>query len=302
MGPATAWNCSHKGLTASLVTNIVENKKVIELDQSPAMANLQSPDFDTPNIKASEAINVFHSKTVINAPASMVFRTLRNTETWKDWNRWVPKVIISYQPPEEDTATAAEIAEIVRNTSILGSYDSDLTDGGLGGASRPKSPDDVPPPRIRLGSMDSRMSSSSSQGGQGPAPGPLNTLAALEAESQAAQAVVAAPAATAPTNGAPRKMSAAQRFQEAQEVRKASIARGESPPPVHNSLQSDSHRASLAVPSSPDMNRRHSKASQASTDSTAKARWKAQQRTQAALINMYGEPDVRLRLGRSFCR
>lgn len=261
------------------------------------MASLHSPEYDTPNIKASEAIIVFHSKTVINAPASMVFRTLRNTETWKDWNRWVPKVTISFQPPEEDIATAAEIAEIVRNTSILGSYDSDLTDGGVSGATRPQTADDVPPPRIRLGSMDSRMSSSSSQGGQGPIAGPLDTLAALEAESKGAQAVVGAPGAVPATNGEPKR-SAAQRFQEAQDARRASIARGESPPPVRNSLQSDSRRTSLAVPSSPDPNRRHSKMSQASTDSTTKARWKAQQRTQAALINMYGEPDVRLRIGK----
>jgi hypothetical protein len=88
-------------------------------------------DFSTPDIPMSEATFHVSACTRINAPASLVFRTLRNTETWKDWNRWIPRVTITDQPDDEDDATIAEIEELVRNTSIAVSYDSDITDGAV---------------------------------------------------------------------------------------------------------------------------------------------------------------------------
>lgn len=86
-------------------------------------------DFSTPDIPMSEAIWHVSACTTINAPASLVFRTLRNTETWKDWNRWIPRVTITDQPDDDDDATLAEIEELVRNTSIAVNLDSDITDG-----------------------------------------------------------------------------------------------------------------------------------------------------------------------------
>ncbi|KEF62514.1 uncharacterized protein A1O9_00487 [Exophiala aquamarina CBS 119918] len=101
-------------------------------------------DFSTPDIPMSEAVWHVSACTTINAPASLVFRTLRNTETWKDWNRWIPRVTITDQPDDEDDATLAEIEELVRNTSIAVNFDSDLTDGAA-------MPDPEPPRRGSLG-------------------------------------------------------------------------------------------------------------------------------------------------------
>jgi hypothetical protein len=87
----------------------------------------------TPDIPPSAATFTTYASTRINAPASLVFRTLRNTDTWRDWNRFVPRVTITFQPPDKDKVTQAEISELVRNTSIAGSVDSDITDGAAAG-------------------------------------------------------------------------------------------------------------------------------------------------------------------------
>lgn len=87
------------------------------------------PKFNTPLIPASQAALIIHASTRIDAPASLVFRTLRNTETWRDWNNFVPRVTIRSQPPE-DIVTDTEIEELILNTSYLVSMDSDLTEGG----------------------------------------------------------------------------------------------------------------------------------------------------------------------------
>ena len=89
----------------------------------------------TPDVPASAAVITVHASTRINAPASLVFRTLRNTDTWRDWNRFVPRVNITHQPPDIDEVTAAEVAVLVKNTSILGSIDSQITDGAAPGNS-----------------------------------------------------------------------------------------------------------------------------------------------------------------------
>lgn len=239
-----------------------------------------SAEFNTPNIHASEAIVCVHSQIQIDAPASIVFRTIRNTETWRDWNRFVPKTNITYQPPEEDSVTAAEINQIVRNTSIIGSFYSDLTDGGNGGASRPRSPDDEPPPRFRLNSISSRMSSESAQPRHSESVDPLHrgSVASVESENS--------------------RKSGAQLYQEAQASRRASVAKGEEPEVISNNLvdNTTSHRASLAVPTpaSPEGKRKGSKKqkyTQVVTPGSA-AFAKAKQ----ALITVYGEPSVRLQI------
>ncbi|RMD40999.1 hypothetical protein DV735_g4127, partial [Chaetothyriales sp. CBS 134920] len=88
----------------------------------------------TPDIPAGTAVLTVYSSTRIAAPASLVFRTLRNTDTWRDWNRFTPRVTMNFQPPEiDDHVTAAEIRELIKNTSLAGSVDSDITDGAVGG-------------------------------------------------------------------------------------------------------------------------------------------------------------------------
>ncbi|RMZ85491.1 hypothetical protein DV737_g726, partial [Chaetothyriales sp. CBS 132003] len=98
------------------------------------MATRSHSNLSTPEIPVGSAAYTAYSSTRIAAPASLVFRTLRNSETWRDWNRFVPRVTITYQPPEiEDLATAAEIRELIKNTSLAGSVDSDITDGAAAG-------------------------------------------------------------------------------------------------------------------------------------------------------------------------
>ncbi|RMZ90623.1 hypothetical protein DV736_g2147, partial [Chaetothyriales sp. CBS 134916] len=98
------------------------------------MAARSHSSLSTPDIPVGSATFTAYSSTRIAAPASLVFRTLRNSDTWRDWNRFVPRVTITYQPPEiEDLATAAEIRELIKNTSLAGSVDSDITDGAAPG-------------------------------------------------------------------------------------------------------------------------------------------------------------------------
>jgi len=256
--------------------------------------NIHSAQFDTPNIHASEAVLVLHSSTEVDAPASLVFRTLRNTETWRDWNRFVPKVNITYQPPEEDSATAAEIQQIVRNTSIIGSFYSDLTDGSVG-ARRPRSPDEQPPPRFRLNSISSQVS----EGSQPANPPRISeSIDPFDTNTNGTTPAASAPLGSASsTTGSTGGKSAAQKFQEAQERRRSSIASGQEPPPIVNRVENtDYHRASLSIPPSPvsPQGRRASKAK--STQSISIANQKAAERAHQALMSMYGEPSVRLQI------
>ncbi|KIX06859.1 uncharacterized protein Z518_04835 [Rhinocladiella mackenziei CBS 650.93] len=252
-------------------------------------------DFSTPDIPMSEATFSISACTQINAPASLVFRTLRNTETWKDWNRWIPRVTITFQPDDEDDATLAEIEELVRNTSIAVSFDSDITDGAImpdnpaprrgsmargvigaetGGASlappgsghhsRPVSPEGLPVTRQRLASNASRMSDKS------------------HTETARSNS----------TNG----VSAAPNYQAAQEARKVSVASGREPPPTKNAvmLESPDHpsvlmpapanTASTALAVSNKATRRKSGASHS-------------HRRQLHINALYGEPSVRIQVG-----
>ncbi|KAK4905511.1 hypothetical protein LTR66_017804, partial [Elasticomyces elasticus] len=171
------------------------------------MAAHSAENFDTPTIQASDAVLTVSSRTAINAPAALVFRTLRNTETWKDWNQFIPKVNITYQPPDVDSATAAEINELVRNTSIIGSFYSDLTDGGSGIAKH--TPDEQPPPRFRLNSTASAMSQESS-----------GDIAPLDAVVNGNDARRGSTFSATSTDG----KSAAQRYIDSKSARKNSMA------------------------------------------------------------------------------
>ncbi|OAP58890.1 hypothetical protein AYL99_06187 [Fonsecaea erecta] len=263
-------------------------------------------DFSTPDIPQSTATFYVSACTRINAPASLVFRTLRNTETWKDWNRWIPRVTITFQPDDEDDATLAEIEELVRNTSIAVNFDSDITDGaimpgpgvehsaayrrgsgaglsaGNGGARRSRSIErpSSPPPvtRQRLASNASRLSGVSQTSVDGPS------------RSNS----------TANTNGT-AALSAAQKYQAATEARRASLSPGgQSPPPstdkianANSVLLESPGNASLLMPAP------------ANTQSTAlaakasrrKSATNSQHRRQLHINALYGEPSVRIQLG-----
>lgn len=247
-------------------------------------------DYSTPNIPASEAVLILHSEIQIAAPAASVFRSLRNTETWRDWNRFVPRVTITHQPPEDDHVTAAEINEIVRNTSIIGSFDSDLTDGGAG-SRRPRSPNEQPPPRFRLNSISSQASGmSGDQRAHSEAGflGPRNSLLPHDKRLGIASG----------TSGAPRK-SGAQLFQDAQESRRTSIASGEEPSHKMTGIPNpQSRRSSLAsLSDSSDGGRRKSKSGMSSSTRAALASQQAAEKAHAQLMSVYGEPSVRLQIG-----
>jgi hypothetical protein len=64
--------------------------------------------YTTPLVPASTAVLTIAARHTCNAPAALVFRTLRNTETWRDWNRFCPRVTIRWQPDDSDEREAME--------------------------------------------------------------------------------------------------------------------------------------------------------------------------------------------------
>ena len=119
------------------------------------------PKFNTPLIPASAATLIVHASTRVDAPASLVFRILRNTETWRDWNNFIPRVTIRSQP-KEDLATDTEIQDLILNTSYLVTIDSDLTDGGP-----PPPKKSVSPPPAKGADNSRRASLASGKSGDG---------------------------------------------------------------------------------------------------------------------------------------
>lgn len=235
----------------------------------------------TPNIQASEAALILAAETAIDAPAAVAFRALRNTDTWKDWNRWVPKVMINYQPPEEDSATAQEIQALIRNTSLAGSFYSDLTDGGVGPPKK-RGPDEQPPPKFRLNSVSSRGSVGSGPNRQSSEVDPLSNGGAERGSVSS-------------TGG----KSAALKYQEAQDSRRSSVASGQEPEPIVNRLENTNvHRASVAMPSpaSPTSPGRSGsrKASKPKYTQVVGPTPRSMERAHHAMMSVYGEPSVRL--------
>lgn len=62
----------------------------------------------TPLVPASTAALTIAARYTCHAPAALVFRTLRNTETWREWNRFCPHVTIRSQPDDNDEREAME--------------------------------------------------------------------------------------------------------------------------------------------------------------------------------------------------
>lgn len=99
------------------------------------------------------------------------------------------------------------------------------------------------------------------------------------------------------TTDTPHRQSAAQKFQDAQERRRSSIANGQEPAPIINHVvNTDDHRASLSVPPSPISPRSRRGSKQEHKKSTAITSKTAAENTYRALMNMYGEPSVRLQI------
>ncbi|KAL2423413.1 hypothetical protein ABEF95_008374 [Exophiala dermatitidis] len=274
------------------------------------MAKTKS-DFSTPDIPMSEAVFYVSACTRINAPASLVFRTLRNTETWRDWNRWAPRVTITHQPEEEDDATVAEIEELVRNTSIAVSFDSDITDA----AAMPPSPTSKrgsrarastggslsPPPNS--GDADTRRRSS--EGGFVPPPVTRQRLA-----SNASRISERAPSSEAPRSNSIDGMSGAQKYQAAQEERKASLASGKEPPAIANNvvMLESPDQPSILMPAPANTTSTALAVSNANANANANKNKPSSSRRKSSTpsasfrrqlhINaLYGEPSVRIQVG-----
>ncbi|KIV96616.1 hypothetical protein PV10_00458 [Exophiala mesophila] len=285
-------------------------------------------DFSTPDIPMSEAIWYVSACTRINAPASLVFRTLRNTETWKDWNRWIPTVTITDQPDDEDDATIAEIEELVRNTSIAVNHDSEITDGGImpqvqreeprrgsitwaaavsahsGGAASPASPGDPSSPRT---SRDQRPQSPTATE-YIPPPVTRQRLA-----SNASRISAMSNTSDSPRPHSNGGLSGAQKFQAAQEARKASLSSGGGGGGQTNGAGTSENQNSvmLEVPGSNSvlmpapkntsatalaMAQRNSTSSNSGGRRKSSASGKAE-RKRLHLNALYGEPSVRIQEG-----
>ncbi|ETI29467.1 hypothetical protein G647_01920 [Cladophialophora carrionii CBS 160.54] len=272
-------------------------------------------DFSTPDIPQSAATFYASARTLINAPASLVFRTLRNTETWKDWNRWCPRVTITDQPDDEDDATLAEIEELVRNTSIAVNFDSDITDGAVMSGPEPSS---AYHRKSKSGSTNGAGAGSprppGSRGSAGldrpssPPPVTRQRLASnasrLSGMSQTSpDASRSNSTANANANGAEpaRRLSAAQVYQAAGESRRGSLPNSVASPPANTNGGTDAGKGGTGVLLPAPNNPARLMPAPANTESTAIARRKStatsRNRRQLHINALYGEPSVRIQLG-----
>lgn len=277
----------------------------------------------TPDIPASQVVFCIHATTRINAPAALVFRTLRNTDTWRDWNKYCPRVDLTLQPPEDDDeATLAEIQELVRNTSVAGSVDSAITDGaatsggGLIGRRMSVQEEEgirLSPPPVTKERLRASIASQGSRGRPSTGSGRPSVVAEQgSASAQAAQALRnvtgastttteikdhAANNNTDGTNGSGHRLSGAQKFQQAQEQRKASIASGKSgsndpPPPNANILVEAPHDPNVLMPAPPTP-----ASASALYAQTRRSSVSAATKKRMSINALYGEPSVRIQMG-----
>ncbi|KPI44752.1 uncharacterized protein AB675_8343 [Cyphellophora attinorum] len=273
----------------------------------------------TPDIPSSQTVFVIHATTKISAPASLVFRTLRNTDTWRDWNKFCPRVTIIQQPPEaEDEATLAEIQELVRNTSVAGSVDSAITDGAAGQGTgligrrmSVEEEDDVraaPPPvttvrlRASIASQGGRPSTGSGRpkagsmasGGGEDSAAAMAAMAVANVNALQSQGINGQDHARKPSDGTNggHRLSAAQKFQQSTEQRKASIASGERPESPNNVLVEAPHDPNVLVPApKTPAGQEAAKTQQRRTASVSAAT-----KRKMSINAIYGEPSVRIQM------
>jgi hypothetical protein len=241
----------------------VQGKAALEKAEEKARAmsiSTNDPKFNTPLIPASIATLIVHASTQVDAPASLVFRTLRNTDTWRDWNNFVPRVTIRIQPPENlDRATDAEIAELILNTSLLGSVDSDITDG----SASPRRNSTSPPPTTNAEAAR-RASVASGKPVDG-----LSGAQRFEQSQSARRASTMSGTSTAASDASSRPMSPAA--QPAKLVETSSPSSG-------GVLIHHGGGAKSGTPARSAISAKNS-------------------RRQFALKSMYGEPSIRLKVG-----
>jgi hypothetical protein len=253
----------------------------------------------TPEIPASAATFITHAQTRIAAPASVVFRVLRNTETWRDWNRFVPRVTMSFQPPDTDDVTAAEIAELVHNTSIAGSVDSDITDGaapgthGLTGRRMSnQEEDDVrlqPPPVTRIALRRASAASGMSTG-SGRLSGIGERPQSQSASRRATEANIIIPEA----NGG-EKLSAVQKLQAS---RRASVASGQTSDAPPTILIESPNDPRVLVPAPPTDTAKEAEETQIQARRPSAVNIVSPMARRRLSINaIYGEPPVRIQVG-----
>jgi uncharacterized protein YndB with AHSA1/START domain len=256
----------------------------------------------TPDIPASAASFTIHGSTIIAAPAALVFRTLRNTDTWRDWNRFVPRVSITFQPPEnEDTVTQAEIRELVKNTSIAGSIDSDITDGaapgthGLTGRNMSTQEEDdfrLAPPPVTTTALR-RASAASGMSGVSVGSGPRT----VERTTSGSRPVTAEKrrSTEAHVNGGQR-LSAAQKY-EAEQNRRASLAAGETPQFGNNVLVEAPGDPSKLIPAPPTDAAKEAEKEQTHSRRPSAVNIHPAAKRMMSINALYGEPSVRLTVG-----
>lgn len=258
----------------------------------------------TPDIPASAASFTVHGSTQIAAPAALVFRTLRNTETWRDWNRFVPRVSITFQPPEsDDHATMAEIRELVKNTSIAGSIDSDITDGaapgthGLTGRNMSTQEEDdfrlAPRPvtttALRRASAASGMSGmSATSGGARSVERPKSRPGTTEKRRSTEANIV---------NGGGQKLSAAQKYEASRDDHRASLAAGETPQFNNNVLVEAPGDPSRLIPAPPTDAAKEVEEKQTHARRPSAVNIHPMAKRLMSINALYGEPSVRLTVG-----
>ncbi|ETN45443.1 uncharacterized protein HMPREF1541_09274 [Cyphellophora europaea CBS 101466] len=285
----------------------------------------------TPDIPAGTSVFTIYASTRISAPAALVFRTLRNTDTWRDWNKFCPRVNLVSQPPEaEDEATLAEIQQLVRNTSVAGSVDSAITDGaasqGTGLIGRRMSVEEEdrirgsPPPVTKV---SLRRQSLVSQGSGTRGSGDVGRSASVASGDDTASAMAAlavanvnagsglglgvngdgvgharkssehGPTTAIQTNGdgTGQRLSAAQKYQTIQDARKASILSGEQPDEPKNVLVEAPHDPNLLVTAP------NTPAGQQASKTQKKKSVSAATKKRLSINALYGEPSVRIQMG-----
>ena len=258
----------------------------------------------TPDIPASAASFTVHSSTRIAAPAALVFRTLRNTDTWRDWNRWIPRVHITFQPPETDEVTQMEIVELVKNTSILGSIDSNITDGAAPGSSGSltgrrmsvqeeedyrRSPPPVTREALRRLSTASGMSVGSKGKVSGVGDRPKSGNNSTDSPRRHTEAHLTVP------NGSGERLSAGQKYDAS---RRASVAASGNQETNKNIMIETPNDPNVLVPAPPtDAAREAESAQQSARRPSAVNIVPAAARRMMSINAIYGEPSVRIQVG-----
>jgi hypothetical protein len=207
---------------------------------------------------------------------------------------------MSFQPPDTDDVTAAEITELVRNTSIAGSVDSDITDGAAPGTHgltgrrmSTQEEDDVrlaPPPVTRIALRRASAASGMSSGS-----GRLSGIGERPQSQSTSRRATEANIFVPETNGG-EKLSSVQKLQAS---RRASVASGqnlETQPP--NILIESPDDPSILIPAPPTDTAKEAEETQIQARRPSAVNIVSPLARRMLSINaIYGEPPVRIQVG-----